>query len=107
CLSREEAYAEKIRAALSRKTPAIRDLFDIDYAIREAKIFPNSKYLHALARRKLAIPGNGAIDLSGTRRTALRNQLETDLRPVLRPQDYDEFNFDLAWERLEEIAAAV
>ena len=29
-----EAYAEKIRAALTRREPAIRDFFDIDHAVR-------------------------------------------------------------------------
>ena len=30
-----EALAEKFRAALSRREPAIRDFFDIDYAVRK------------------------------------------------------------------------
>lgn len=33
-LSLKEAYSEKIRAALSREKPAIRDIFDIHYAIK-------------------------------------------------------------------------
>src|SRR4030042_642789 len=32
CMSQREAYAEKIRAALTRKELAIRDFYDIDYA---------------------------------------------------------------------------
>ena len=31
-LSAREAYAEKLRAALSRRDPAIRDFFDLDHA---------------------------------------------------------------------------
>ena len=32
CISLDEAMAEKVRAALTRRTPAIRDLYDIWYA---------------------------------------------------------------------------
>ena len=31
---KSEALTEKFRAALSRREPAIRDFFDIDYAVR-------------------------------------------------------------------------
>src|SRR5207249_282641 len=33
-LSLPEAYAEKVRAALTRREPAIRDFFDIDSAVQ-------------------------------------------------------------------------
>lgn len=35
CISRTEAFAEKFRAALSRREPALRDFFDLDYAVRD------------------------------------------------------------------------
>ena len=35
CISKKEAYAEKFRAALTRRDAAIRDFFDIDYAVRQ------------------------------------------------------------------------
>jgi predicted nucleotidyltransferase component of viral defense system len=35
CIEKIEALAEKFRAALSRREPAIRDFFDIDYAVRK------------------------------------------------------------------------
>ena len=34
-LSLTEAYAEKVRAALTREDPAPRDLFDLDYAVQQ------------------------------------------------------------------------
>ena len=33
-LQLREAYAEKLRAALTRREPAIRDFFDIDHAVQ-------------------------------------------------------------------------
>ena len=36
CISKMEAFAEKFRAALTRRDVAIRDFYDIDYAIAKA-----------------------------------------------------------------------
>lgn len=33
CISKVEAFAEKFRAALSRREVAARDFFDLDYAV--------------------------------------------------------------------------
>ena len=35
CIDKSKAMAEKFRAALSRREPAIRDFFDIDHAVRK------------------------------------------------------------------------
>ena len=35
CVDKIEALAENFRVALSRREPAIRDFFDIDYAVRK------------------------------------------------------------------------
>ena len=96
CLSVREAFSEKIRAALTRKEPAIRDLFDLDYAIRHQKIDLNDAGLLDYARRKIAIPGTNAIDITASRVEAMRLQLKTELQPVLRQDDYDAFDFDQA-----------
>ncbi|MCX6106745.1 MAG: nucleotidyl transferase AbiEii/AbiGii toxin family protein [Proteobacteria bacterium] len=96
CLSVREAFSEKIRAALTRKEPAIRDLFDLDYAIRHKTIDLNDSGLLEYARRKIAIPGTNAIDITASRVEAMRLQLKTELQPVLRQDDYDAFDFDQA-----------
>ena len=45
-LSFLETYAEKIRAALTRREPAIRDFFDIDHAMNAGKLdFANTRLL--------------------------------------------------------------
>jgi hypothetical protein len=46
-------------------------------------------------RGKLAVPGNEKIDLSDGRLEILRAQEESELKPVLRPADFS--NFDLEW----------
>lgn len=104
CLSAREAFSEKIRAALTRKEPAIRDLFDLDYAICHQKVDLNDTGLLDYARRKIAIPGTNAIDVTASRVDALRLQLRTELQPVLRQVDYDIFDFDRAVAQIVRLA---
>jgi predicted nucleotidyltransferase component of viral defense system len=107
CLSAQEAFAEKIRAALTRKEPAIRDLFDIDYAIRHQKIDVGDSSLIDQAKRKIAVPGTEPTSLSVSRINALRLQMATELQPVLRRTDYEQFDFDRAISQLKLIAKAL
>ena len=97
-LSLKEAYSEKIRAALSRVTPAIRDIFDISYAIKNNLI--NIKDIVTMVKHKLDIL-NRTIDLSHSRRTELLAQFQENLFPVLRQKDFEEFDFDQAWNWLK------
>jgi predicted nucleotidyltransferase component of viral defense system len=98
-LSWEEAMAEKLRAALTRREAAIRDFYDIFYAIKRLGLNILESDLVGLVREKLAVPGNEPIDLSGSRLEALGVQLEPELEAVLRPADFEEF--DLEWTFLE------
>jgi hypothetical protein len=63
-LSFRETYAEKFRAAMTRRDPAIRDYYDIDYAVRSGKLDPSDDKLLEFLRHKLAIPGNKLVDVS-------------------------------------------
>jgi len=96
CISRIEAFAEKFRAALTRREVAIRDFYDIDYASRRLGIDIGGKELIKLVQQKLTVPGNLPVDVSRERMKALRQQLETRLRPVLREKDYSEFDLERA-----------
>ncbi len=60
-LSMEEAIAEKLRAALTRLEPAIRDFFDIDYLASRNKLELNDQHLFQLLTEKLKVPGNPPI----------------------------------------------
>ena len=54
---------------------------------------------------KLIVPGNDPINVSTKRRVELNRQLETQLRPVLRTQDFDKFNLDHVYQMVVEVAA--
>ncbi len=102
-----EAFAEKLRAALSRRDPAIRDFFDVDWAVQRGLLRPRDRTLISLVRSKLAIPGNSAVDVSAGRRAALRRQVDLGLRFVLRPADYRAFDLDRAFSVVSEMAVKV
>ena len=107
CLSRDEAMAEKLRAALSRREAAIRDFFDIDYAVRRLGLRPQEPDLIGLVREKLAVAGNEPVDVSGARLAALQPQIESQLKPVLRARDFTEFDLERAFATVAAVAAAL
>jgi len=107
CLSREEAMAEKLRAALSRREVAIRDFYDIDHAMRRLGFDVHDAGVIELLKRKLTVPGNGPVDTSPARLSTLRHQLEARLQPVLREQEFAEFDLDRAFEAVTEVAAVL
>lgn len=107
CISRDEALAEKLRAALSRREVAIRDFYDVDHAVRRLGLRPETPRLVELVRRKLAVAGNDPVDVSAARLATLRAQLESELKPVLRPRDFAEFDLGRAFATVARVAAAL
>lgn len=107
CISKTEAMAEKLRAALTRREAAIRDFYDIDYAVRKHEVRTEDADLIALVRQKLAVPGNDSINIGPDRLTELRGQLDTRLKPVLRERDFVEFDFDRAYKIVAQMAKAI
>ena len=107
CLSRQEAMAEKLRAALSRREVAIRDFYDVDHAVRRLGFSVLEPGFVAMVGKKLRMPGNGPVDVSTARRAALRPQLEAQLKPVLRDADFAEFDLDRAFRAVAEVAEAL
>ena len=104
CISRMEAFAEKFRAALSRREAAIRDFYDIDYAVRRLDLRPQDPALVELVRQKLAMPGNEPADVSEARLAMLQRQLDAQLKPVLRDRDFAEFDLERAFRTVAQMA---
>jgi len=107
CMSLREAYSEKVRAAVSRREPAIRDFFDLDYAVRTLGTDLLEPELLDMAGAKLRVPGNAPVDVSSARLGALRQQLDTELRPVLRPAEFAAFDLDRVFRIVSDVAAAL
>jgi predicted nucleotidyltransferase component of viral defense system len=104
-ISLREAYAEKTRAALTRRDPAIRDFFDLDNAIRKGLVQHGAPEFLGLVAQKLAVTDD-PVNLSPARLKVLAGQIETQLKPVLRTADYEEFVLERMVALLHEIASA-
>lgn len=96
CISKAEAFAEKFRAALTRREVAIRDFYDIDHGVTKLGIQSTDGEMVKLVRKKIAVPGNDPVDVSDPRIAALRGQLAARLRPVIRDRDFRQFDLDRA-----------
>ncbi len=104
CLSYQETMAEKLRAALTRRDVAIRDFFDVDYAVRNRALDTTDRALLDLLRRKLQVPGTAPVDVSPDRVGQLRRQVEAELRPVLREEDFAQFDLERAVGIVDSVA---
>lgn len=102
-----EAYAEKTRAALSRKEPAIRDLFDLFHAVTKMKLDLDDHEFLVMVKKKLDVAGNTPIDISLAYDQKLGRQVESQLKPVLRAADFDRFNMNGALELIRRVADRV
>jgi hypothetical protein len=104
CISKQEAMAEKFRAALTRRETAIRDFYDIEYAVRKMGIRVDDGKLVKLVAQKLTVPGNESVNVSDEQLAALREQLQPRLRPVLRERDFAAFDLQRAFGIVTEMA---
>lgn len=93
-LSLKEAYSEKIRALFCRREPAIRDLYDVKHMAANAILKVDDEELLSFARQKIAVPGNEFIGMTADRVRALKDQIDSDLKPVLHEKAHSEFRFD-------------
>lgn len=101
-LSLKEAYAEKVRAALTRERPAIRDLYDIWMAGRLDVLPLGDAGWIEMIRHKCE-----GLDLSDTlsnsRVQEFKAGIESDLDPMLRNEATKDFQFQQAVELLETL----
>ena len=107
CISGMEAFAEKVRATLTRREPAIRDYYDLDFAVRTSLLKPGADDFMQMVRRKLAMPGNDPVNFSERRKEQLLRQVEANLKPVLRERDYRSFDLQRAFKIAEDIARSL
>jgi len=63
--------------------------------------------LIGFVRQKLAVSGNEPVNVSGQRLTELRQQVESQLRPVLRREDFAAFDVERAFRIVTDMAARV
>ena len=86
CIDLQEALAEKIRAALTRQTPAIRDFFDIWFIKTFSDFdFAAPEFLRLVEMKLAEVTYSYTIEWIYD---ILEKQIQTDLQPVLH-REYD------------------
>lgn len=94
-LSLEETVAEKLKAAISRLTPAIRDYYDLEHFIKSGFDFARPDFLK-MVNEKLRLDGyekdySHNLGLSDQAIKELKRVSESDLMPMIRMDE----KFDL------------
>ncbi len=92
-LTQQEAYAEKIRAALTRQKIAIRDFYDIAYALNNKLIDLENENFTQLVKQKLLTNGEKPIEFDTNKIAFLTNRVGTELQSTLSQRST--FKFDL------------
>lgn len=89
CIALKESVAEKTRASLTRKEPAIRDFFDIRYIRNHTEFdFEDTEFRQLIQKKLEEVDFEYTIDKVYP---LLEQQILTDLNPVLK----DNYAFDL------------
>jgi predicted nucleotidyltransferase component of viral defense system len=95
-LSLDECAAEKIKAAISRRKPAIRDFYDLGHFVRIGYDFSRPNFF-TLVDKKLELDGfnndySHNLGLSDNEIVELKRIIQTDLSPMIRFKE--KFNLD-------------
>lgn len=104
-LSLNEAIAEKLKAAITRKDVVIRDYYDLWYITESGFDFYQDNFIN-LFKRKLSgdgYPGDFRknFGLNADQLSLLRNQVDSHLMPVIRAGE--EFDLQKVFEKFNQI----
>lgn len=104
CLTLQEAYAEKMRAALTRKKLAIRDFYDLDYALKNNVLHFEDKQFIQILKAKLSAVDFNLIEFDDEKLNFLRNKVFTELMPTLNQNQVINFNIENIISMLKNFA---
>lgn len=102
-LSHNEAYAEKIRAALTTNRLAIRDFFDLDYALKRNILNLKDHNFISLVSKKIHNTESIFFEFNNSTKEYLERKIYTELAPTLRQHEIGDFNLNDVIEKLEEL----
>jgi hypothetical protein len=103
----QEAYAEKVRAALCRKELAIRDYYDLDHALVNGIInFENDNFL-LLVKSKIQYEPNLQNLNDPVVIKYLRSKIKSELEFTLKKDAIAGFNLDRILLRLELLSSNI
>lgn len=102
-----EAYGEKVRAAMCRTEPAIRDFFDLHVATEKGIIDLKDPEFRQMVKTKITSPIKRKIDLSDARVAILQNQLNSHLEPMLKQEDFNSFDLTRIIKEIRNFASEI
>lgn len=104
-LSLDEAVAEKLKAAINRRDVVIRDYYDLWHIAESGFDFFQDRFIQLFKKKLIHEDYQGIyrhnFGLSGQQIVDLRNQIETDLMPVIRSGE--RFDLDAVFDRFNNI----
>lgn len=103
-LSREEAYAEKIRAALTRDRLAIRDYYDIYYALQNNLIDLSDEQLIEYINKKIKASNDIIVEFDEGIQTQLERKIESELIPTLSVKQAHSFDLTKILIQLQNLS---
>ncbi len=104
-LSLDESVAEKLKAAISRLTPAVRDYYDLAHFIKSGFDFSRPDFLK-MVNEKLRLDGYARgyshnLGLFDQAIQELKRTVKTDLAPMIRVDE--EFDLDKVLEKFNQV----
>lgn len=106
-MSLNETFAEKVRASVTRRIPAIRDFFDVFYAQDNGLLDLTQPTFIQLVKQKLAIPGHELVNLDEEVSKYLHLQLESRLKPVLSETEFLRFKLDKTIAAIKQVMRSI
>ena len=104
-LSFMEAASEKLKAAINRKEPAIRDYYDLRHIDESGFDFYEEKFIDLFKKKLFAEKYTGnyrtKFGLSADKVEGLYKQVGTDLMPVIRFDEH--FDLDKVFKKFDKI----
>jgi predicted nucleotidyltransferase component of viral defense system len=111
CIQIEEAAAEKLRAAVSRKTPAPRDFFDLAYFIKTGFDFRKKGFMdmYGIKLKEDGVKAGVKKSLKNLNRTddeikGMKSRLEGELLGVLSSEAARGFDMDAVFKYFNNLA---
>ena len=92
--------------ALTRKKNT-HHFYDVDHATRRLSVNLLAPELLDLIARKLAHSSDELVDVSRGRLERLRQRVDAELSPVLRPRDLEQFDLDRTFAAVAGVVAAL
>lgn len=99
----QEAYAEKIRAALCRKELAIRDYYDLDYCTENNLVALSDEKFLLLVKEKVRNEKHFHDPLDQKTYQTLYNKIKTELEPTLKTSSLDNFSLTRICNQLDTL----